>query len=192
VGAAIRTGVEAARYSIVASIDADCTYDPHELQRMVPLLEPQVAMVTASPYHPQGGVKNVPHWRLFLSRGLSQLYRPLVNNRIHTVTSCCRVYRRDVVLSVPTQFDDYRGIAEWLIRIDHAGGRIVEHPTVLEARVLGTSKMNVVRCIVGHVGLLSLLIRRRLSGRTDRLAVALPGTQEELPSSRALSRPATV
>ena len=28
-------------------------------------------MVTASPYHPLGGVRNVPGWRLFLSAGLT-------------------------------------------------------------------------------------------------------------------------
>ena len=169
VAAAIRTGVEAAGANVVASIDADCTYDPHEIASMVPLLTPGVALVTASPYHPAGEVRNVPAWRLLLSRGLSLMYRPLLHNRVHTITSCCRIYRRDVVLAVPTRFDDYRGIAEWLVRIDLAGGRIVEYPTVLTSRVLGTSKMSVLRSIVGHLALITGCCWRRFAGSADHL-----------------------
>ncbi len=171
VAGAIRSGVMAARENIVASIDADCTYDPHELPGMVALLADDVALVTASPYHPRGGVRNVAAWRLLLSRGLSSIYRRLLTNRLHTITSCCRIYRRDVVLSVPMAYGDYRGIAEWLIRIDLAGGRIVEYPTVLHARVLGTSKMKVVRSILGHLQLMLNMLRLRFGAR-DRLARA--------------------
>ena len=48
VSAAILTGINAATTDIVASIDADCSYDPHELARMLPLMTKDVAMVTAS------------------------------------------------------------------------------------------------------------------------------------------------
>jgi glycosyltransferase involved in cell wall biosynthesis len=70
VAAAIQTGLRAASTDIVCSMDCDCTYDPHELGRMIPLLAEDVDVVTASPYHPLGRVKNVPRWRLFLSTGL--------------------------------------------------------------------------------------------------------------------------
>lgn len=174
VAGAIRSGVMAAREAVVASIDADCTYDPHALPEMIALLDEGVALVTASPYHPRGGVRNVAAWRLMLSRGLSMIYRRLLTNRLHTITSCCRIYRRDVVLSVPMAFDDYRGIAEWLIRIDLAGGRIVEYPAILHARVLGTSKMKVARSIFGHLQLMLRMVRLRF-GRPDRLtSLAVP------------------
>jgi len=39
VAAAILTGLRAADTEIACSIDADCTYDPHELGNMIPLLE---------------------------------------------------------------------------------------------------------------------------------------------------------
>jgi len=187
VGAAIRTGVEAAHAPIVASIDADCSYDPHEIAHMVSRLTNDVVLVTASPYHPEGGVRNVPAWRLLLSRGLSLLYRPLLHTRIHTITSCCRVYRRDAVLAVPTQFDDYRGIAEWLVRIDLAGGRIVEHPTMLASRLLGTSKMNVLRSIAGHLALIVEVIGRRLAGSRDHLGAADPTPTGERATTAAVA-----
>jgi len=71
VAAGIMTGLREARTEIVCSMDCDCTYDPHELFKMLPLLTENVGLVTASPYHRQGGVRNVPEWRLFLSKGAS-------------------------------------------------------------------------------------------------------------------------
>ena len=97
VAAAILTGIRAADAEIVCSIDCDCTYDPLELERMIPLLGDDAAMVTASPYHPLGGVRNVPGWRLFLSRGASWLYRRTLRQKLATYTSCFRVYRKSAV-----------------------------------------------------------------------------------------------
>ena len=72
VAAAILTGIQAADTDVVCSIDCDCTYDPLQLASLIPLLEDGVDMVTASPYHPAGEVRNVPGWRLFLSKSLVQ------------------------------------------------------------------------------------------------------------------------
>ena len=71
VTAAILTGMRQPSSEIVCSIDCDCTYDPRELRQMIPLLTEGVDLVTASPYHPQGSVKNVsPVAALSLQAGL--------------------------------------------------------------------------------------------------------------------------
>jgi polysaccharide deacetylase family protein (PEP-CTERM system associated) len=161
VAAAIQTGLRAATAEIVCSMDCDCTYDPHELGRMIPLLTEGVDVVTASPYHPQGKVKNVPRWRLFLSKGLSRLYRIVLRQKLHTYTSCFRVYRRQAALGVSVERGGFFGVTEMLGRLDLDGRRIVEFPTTLEARMLGRSKMKVLGTIAGHLGLLLLLVRLR-------------------------------
>jgi polysaccharide deacetylase family protein (PEP-CTERM system associated) len=164
VAAAIQTGLHAATSDIVCSMDCDCSYDPHELGRMIPLLAEDVDVVTASPYHPLGSVKNVPQWRLFLSRGLSRLYRLVLRQKLHTYTSCFRVYRRRAALGIPVQRGGFFGVTEMLGRLDLAGYRIVEYPTTLEARMLGRSKMKILRTIAGHLGLIAYLLRLRLRG----------------------------
>ena len=164
VAAAIRTGLHAAKADIVCSMDCDCTYDPHELGEMIPLLTDDVDVVTASPYHPMGKVKNVPQWRLFLSKSLSRLYRMVLRQKLHTYTSCFRVYRRGAAIGIPVERGGFFGVTEMLGRLDLAGRRIVEYPTTLEARMLGRSKMKVVRTIAGHLGLMAHLLRLRLSG----------------------------
>ncbi len=158
VAGAIRTGVEAARTEVVCSMDADCSYDPLELLEMIPLLTPPVSMVTASPYHPKGFVVGVPPWRLFLSRGLSGIYSLILRNRLSTYTSCFRVARRSAVVNQRQTYGDFRGIVEVLARMDMQGAVIREYPTTLQCRVFGSSKMKIVRTILGHVGLLADLL----------------------------------
>jgi glycosyltransferase involved in cell wall biosynthesis len=159
VAAAIMTGIRQAATPIVCSIDCDCTYDPHELGAMIPRLTADVDVVTASPYHPAGTVRNVPTWRLALSRTASRLYRLVFRHQLYTYTSCFRVYRRSAVANIQVRRGGFIGVAEMLGHMELAGARIVEHPATLEARLLGYSKMKVVRTAVGH-----LLLMARLAG----------------------------
>lgn len=165
VAGAILTGLRAAKTEIVCSMDCDCTYDPHELINMLPLLSEEVDMVTASPYHEKGGVRNVPEWRLFLSKGASFLYRRVLRSKLKTYTSCFRVYRRDAMLDLNIDEKGFLGVAELLGKLDLSGGNIVEYPAVLEVRLFGFSKMKTARTIFGHLKLLSRLLKLRLKSR---------------------------
>lgn len=161
VAAAIFTGIREADTEWVGSIDCDCSYDPSVLEEMLPMLE-RADMATASPYHPEGKVYNVPGWRLFLSKTLSRLYSAVLGERIYTYTSCCRVYRRAAMLAHRPAHGGFLGVAEMLLSLHRAGGRVVEHPAVLESRLLGESKMKIGRTIVGHLGLLREAAARRM------------------------------
>lgn len=165
VTAAIFTGLRVAETEVVCSIDCDCTYDPRQLRELIPRLEDGVALVTASPYHPSGRVLNVPIWRLALSKGLSALYRGVSSQKLHTYTSCFRVYRRSALLDVSVKEAGFLGVSELLGILDQRGERIVEHPAVLEVRMLGHSKMKLLQTILGHLRLLSGLARARWLGR---------------------------
>ncbi len=153
VSAAIMTGIRAAETEIVCSMDCDCSYDPAGIGEMIPRLA-DADLVTASPYHPEGDVYNVPHWRLFLSRNLSRLYNALLGQGLHTYTSCFRAYRRSVVVDLPVRHDDFLGIAEVVVQLASRGGRVVEHPATLESRLFGVSKMKTVLTVRRHLGLL--------------------------------------
>jgi polysaccharide deacetylase family protein (PEP-CTERM system associated) len=173
VAAAILTGIRHTTTPIVCSIDCDCTYDPHELGTMIPLLTDQVDVVTASPYHPAGTVRNVPAWRLVLSRTASRLYRIVFRHQLHTYTSCFRVYRRSVVADIQVRRGGFIGVAEMLGHLEWAGARIIEYPTKLEARLMGYSKMKVARTALGHLVLMTRLAGRRVRGATPAPRPAL-------------------
>src|SRR5205809_175854 len=81
----------------------------------VELLRPGIDIVTASPYHPDGGVDGVAAYRLVLSRGSSLIYRLLVGSDLHTYTALFRAYRRDVVRSVEFRADGFLAVAEILV-----------------------------------------------------------------------------
>lgn len=182
VGAAMMTGIRAAQTEIVCSIDADCTYDPLELQHMIPKLTEGVALVTGSPYHPAGRVISVPGWRLALSRGASALYRLALRQRLYTFTSCFRVYRRSAVVDIELREGGFLGVAELLAQLVLSGAIVVEHPAVLRVRVLGHSKMKTARAVVGH---LRLLGRLRLQG--PRIASTKPARRPKTNRNRAQS-----
>jgi dolichol-phosphate mannosyltransferase len=131
---------------------------------MIPMLDEGVDLVTASPYHPEGGVANVPGWRLFLSRGCSRLYRIALGESIHTFTACFRVYRRVTVERIRVDRAGFLGIAELIGKLSVQGGGIREYPALLETRVMGRSSMKVVRTVLGHLGLLASLVWLRARG----------------------------
>ena len=163
VARAILTGIEASGTEIVASIDCDCTYDPRQLENLLACMD-GADLVTASPYHPEGEVRNVPFWRLFLSRGLSRIYRWVLRCDLSTYTSCFRIYRRSALVGLPIREEGFLGVAETLGRLVLRGGRIVECPAVLEVRMLGRSKMKILRTVLGHLRLLARLAALRATG----------------------------
>jgi polysaccharide deacetylase family protein (PEP-CTERM system associated) len=179
VAGAIQSGLERAETEIVCSMDCDCTYDPLELEHMIPMLGSDVAVVTASPYHPKGGVRNVPPWRLVLSKGLSRLYQLVLHNRLHTYTSCFRVYRRSVARGVKLSSEGFFGVTELIGRLDLQGHRIVEYPAVLTGRLLGQSKMKVARTIHGHLLLIGRLGLLRVRGPTRSSVTSKPAQSGE-------------
>ena len=181
--AAVLTGIRAARTEIVCCLDSDCSYAPEELCGMIPRLDDSVAVVTASPYHPLGRVEDVPAWRLGLSRAASFLYRCVIRQKLHTYTSCCRVYRRSAVVDVPVRQTGFVGMVEIVARLDQQGHRIVEHPAVLRVRKLGRSKVKLIRTIISHLWLLFQLGWQRLRPPSQSAKLNRPGCHPPSPGA---------
>jgi dolichol-phosphate mannosyltransferase len=160
--ASVMNGIRYARTEIVCSMDSDCTYDPHELVRLIPALCDGVDVVTGSPYHPQGKVLNVPLWRLALSKSVSFLYRCILRQKLSTYTSCFRVYRKSACAELLLREKGYPGVAEILGRLDLSGSRIVEHPAVLKSRARGKSKLKIFPAILGQLRVLLRLLCARI------------------------------
>jgi dolichol-phosphate mannosyltransferase len=165
-GAALRTGLNAARGKVLVTTDSDATYRFAEIPNLLARMSPDVDIVTASPYHPRGAVAGVPRYRLVLSRGSSLIYRALVNRHVYTYTALFRAYRSEVVRTVPFTADGYLGVAELLVNAMLRGFRVAEYPTTLHVRTIGTSKARLLRTIVAHLRFQSAVLLRRL--RIDR------------------------
>jgi polysaccharide deacetylase family protein (PEP-CTERM system associated) len=162
--AATLTGALASTTEIVCTMDADCRYDPHELARMIPRLRAGVDLVVASPYHPDGAVRNVPRWQRALSKSLAYCYGSVLRRPLYCYQSSFRVHRRRPLLALHVRRGGLIGITEILARLDLAGATIVEHPVTLDARIFRRPRQHVVRWLAAHAGLLAELAWQRVRG----------------------------
>jgi dolichol-phosphate mannosyltransferase len=160
VGAAQRTGFQAASGDIICTMDSDCTYDPIHLVEMVAMIGEKVDFVTGSPYHPSGTVEGVPEYRLFLSNNLSRLYNLLFGLGVYTYTAIFRVYKKEVIKNIQLEADGFISSAEILLKSLLNGYKLKEYPTVLKVRKYGSSKIKILMVIRDH---LNFILKMKLS-----------------------------
>lgn len=179
--AAIATGLRHADTELVCSLDADCTYDPACLGDLLEYLRDDVALVTASPYHPRGKVENVPEWRLWISGACSAMYRGVLRTRLYTYTSCFRAYRRSALADWQPSQQGFVGLVEMIHHLEEQGATVVECPAVLRVRQFGQSKMRVARVASQHLQFMAqtwwrrwVPSRHRASPRTAMRATSVP------------------
>jgi dolichol-phosphate mannosyltransferase len=161
-GAAVRTGFSAARGEVIVTTDSDGTYKFTEIPRLLACLKPDVDIVTASPYHPDGGVAGVPAYRLLLSRGSSTMYRVLVDRHLHTYTALFRAYRRPVIEHVSFKDNGYLSGTELLVNGMLLGYRVAEYPVVLRVRAFGASKAKLACTVLAHLRFQGRVLLHRL------------------------------
>lgn len=150
-GAAIRTGFSSADGDIVVTVDSDGTYKFSEIPSLLTYLTPEIGIVTASPYHPNGNVVGVPAYRLLLSRGSSLLYRILLDWHIYTYTCLFRAYRSEVVRNIRFESNGFLAGTEILVKAMLAGYKVAEFPAVLHKRMYGISKARIAQTILAHL-----------------------------------------
>lgn len=162
VGAALKTGILDSDGCYIAAMDSDCTYEPINFIDMLRILKREQAdMITASPYHPEGSVDNVPLYRLFLSINLSRIYNIVLRCKFYTYTSIFRIYRAEAVKSTDFKSDGFLSMAEIFIRMHQKGYRILEYPTTLMVRKFGTSKAKILKVIIEHLHFIVKLLTKK-------------------------------
>jgi dolichol-phosphate mannosyltransferase len=150
-GAALRTGYANARGRIVVTADSDATYSFTLIEPLLERMQAGADIVTGSCYHPEGGIENVPGYRIVLSRSASMVYRLIVDRRIHTYTCMFRAYRRPVLDAVELRADGFLGVTELLVKAVLMGYSVSELPCTLRVRRYGASKAKLVRTTRAHL-----------------------------------------
>lgn len=182
--AALQTGFSAACGRWVACLDADCTYSPLLVNRLLEKAEEGFDCVTASPYHAQGKVENVTAWRIALSRFASVLYGTVMRSKLSCYTCCVRIYDRRLLTNCKLDFPGFVGVTELLYRLNRQGARIGEIPAVLRPRTKGVSKMRTLSTTWTHLKLLSTIAYERLfhsSNKSERKKSTLRSSDSEAP-----------
>ncbi len=166
VGAAMRTGLEAAEGTVVVVYDADRTYPAEDIERLVDAVGAGADVATASPFAPGGSLPDVPPFRRFLSWAAAASYRLVLGRRaqgIATFTCAFRAYARPALAGLDFQSDGFPAAGEILGLLVLDDRRVVEVPSCLRTRTEGVSKMRVGRTVRGHLRVLFRLLRRRMT-----------------------------
>lgn len=162
IGAAVKTGILNSSGNYVATIDSDCTYKLTYLLEMFDIIKKEKAdIVVASPYHPEGSTFNIPFYRLFLSKNLSNLYSAILKEKFYTYTSIFRIYRTEAIKDVDFKSTGFLSVAEMLIKAHRKGFNIIEYPTTLTVRKYGTSNAKILDMIREHLCFIIKILLKR-------------------------------
>lgn len=164
VGAAMRTGFDAAQGAIITCYDADCAYPVLDLLKLVDIVRSGKAVASATPFLPGGSLEGVPFHRRVLSQGVAELYRAVLGGNagsIQTFSCAFRAYRREALRSIHIESDGFPAASEILARLIMAGHSVQEMPSTLSDRKFGVSKMRKLQTIRAHLKLLASFARLR-------------------------------
>lgn len=128
-GRALKKGIEKSAGDIIVTLDADLSYAPYHIERMIKKLKSGNAdVVVVSAYCKQGTVNNVPFLRLLTSRignlFLSYMYR----GDITVLTCIVRGYQRSFISRLDLHSDNKDIHLEILYKAKMLGAKIIEVP----------------------------------------------------------------
>lgn len=146
-------------YDYIGQMDSDLTHPPTFLQTMRDALG-DCDMVVASRYVGAGGMRNVPGWRVALSRAGNLGFRVLLRIGTRDATSGFRLARREVYESLDLEADSFGIQLEITVKTERLGFKILEVPFVLANREKGRSKFRL-RYLFGYVPLMLRLMTAR-------------------------------
>jgi dolichol-phosphate mannosyltransferase len=135
-GAALRTGFEAARFTLVAFTDADCQFDLTDLARLAPVAV-NVPIVVGYRADRQD-----PWQRRFLSWGYNVLARALLGTRVRDVDCALKVFRRDALAALLPESRGFFVNTEMMTRARQLGFEVAELAVRHRPRAGGVSKVN--------------------------------------------------
>lgn len=134
-GKALRSGIDAASGDMIVSIDADLSYAPYHIERLIDKLEQENAdIVVASAYREGGTVKNVPWKRLWISRIGNKILSYMFGGTVSVLTCMIRAYKSDFIRNLDLHCNDKEIHLEILSKAKILEAKIAEVPADLQWR----------------------------------------------------------
>lgn len=150
-GRALRTGFEKSEGDIIITIDADLSYDPSFIPKLVDEIDETTDIVIGSQYMAGGKTENIPALRLFISKTANKIVGYAMTDNISTVTGVLRAYRKEVLDSVELESNGTEINPEILAKAKAVGFNIKEIPVTLKGRELGKSKVRFRSTTISHL-----------------------------------------
>ncbi len=134
-GKALRSGIDAASGEMIVTLEADLSYAPYHIERLLgKLIEEKADIVVASAYGEGGTVKNVPANRLWISKTGNKILSYMFGGSVTVLTCMVRAYKRDFIKGIDLYSDDKEIHLEILSKAKILGAKIAEIPADLNWR----------------------------------------------------------
>jgi glycosyltransferase involved in cell wall biosynthesis len=166
-GAALRSGIGAARNDLVFYTDGDGQYDPGELRALLECLEPGVGLVNG--YKTR---RSDPLHRIVIGRLYNGMARWLFGISLRDIDCDFRLIRRTWLQQARLQYNSGVICVEMVYKLERLGCRVVEVPVSHYPRVAGRSQFFRWRSILTTLSQLLSLYFIRWSPPAARESVA--------------------
>lgn len=161
-GNAIKTGLGACNGDLVITMDADLTFRPVDVERLIEKYRDTHAdCISGSPYLERGLMEEVTPFRLLMSQTVNFLYRVLLRSQITCVSPIFRLYKRSVLNEMEITSSNFEINAEIISKLIIGGKIVVEVPVPLLKRKYGKSKINIKKEIKNYLLLLYKIFKTK-------------------------------
>ena len=151
-GRALRTGFEKAEGNVIVTLDADLSYDPQYITKLIQEIhENHLDIVIGSQYMDGGETEDIPFIRLFVSKMANKIVGYALDKNISTVTGILRAYRKEVLDSIEIEATGTEINPEILSKAIAIGFEVKEIPVKLKGRKLGESKVQFRSTTISHL-----------------------------------------
>lgn len=174
--AGFQKGLDDLQAERLMTMDADFSHNPRYIPAMIAMSADR-DVVIGSRYVPGGGSRNCTWKRILLSRIANAISRTLLGLKAHDTTAGFRLYRREVLLSIPLDeifSSGYSFLVEMLFMCQRRGWRIGEVPIIFEDRRMGTTKISRQEVLKAQTTVLRLFFRRLRGQKPRRGSAPIP------------------
>lgn len=173
--AGFKTAIHEIGAERILTMDADFSHNPRYIPDMIALSRSK-HVVIGSRYAPGGGARNCSRKRILLSRGANLIARALLGLKARDATAGFRLYRREVLLSIPLDeifSSGYSFLVEMLFLCQRRGWQIGEVPIIFEDRRKGKTKISRQEIFKAQYTVFRLFLRRLRGGEPHRPAITV-------------------
>lgn len=173
--AGFKKGLHDLGASRIMTMDADFSHNPRYIPDMI-ALSAKKHVVIGSRYVPGGGALHCTWKRIWLSKIANLVARTLLGLKAKDATAGFRLYRREVLESIPLDeifSSGYSFLVEMLFLCQRRGWQIGEVPIMFEDRRKGTTKISRQEVYKAQYTVFRLFVRRLRHGEPRRPTVPI-------------------